>query len=153
MPGVALQIVGGLFGVLLVVLGGLAIWRTASNSAWRQAAEGWKARTEEREAELRDRDALERELRETIAEQALVIQRLEQLPNLERVVDLMAKTFERIDRRLEQRTAEALEVIARLVSDLEERLNQHEQRSQERHEAGVRVLGAIESRLKNGGSR
>lgn len=94
------------------------MWRTAATKAWREAAEGWKARTEERDEELRHRLMIERELREAISAQAQTIAKLESLPSLEHLLKVMTDTSAA-----------------------------HEKRAQERHDVQIRTAQAILDRV------
>lgn len=74
------------------------------------------------------------------AEQAAVIQRLENLPNLERIVHLMAEETQRADERATQRLQAG---VAALEKGFDERLKWHDERAQERHDLQLSTLAGL----------
>jgi len=115
-------------------------WRTAYQVAAARADELDKAldRAQDRNSELLEelRNA-QAELREATK----TIQKFEALPNMERIVTLMAETSDRQDAHAERRTEVG---VSRLVAMIE----QHEQHASERHAKTIAALTGITTRLE-----
>lgn len=103
---------------------GILVWKTASAHVWRLNAEGQEKRAIE--AERRETAALTE-----LAEARVVIERLEKIPDLAKLVKLMGDQYERTERRSIERTAQ----LAALIQT-------HEVRAVERHRAVLEAIAA-----------
>lgn len=103
---------------------GILVWKTASAHVWRLNAEGQEARAIE--AERRESEALE-----ALSEARVVIERLEKIPDLAKLVQLMGDQYERAERRSLERS----ERLAALMQI-------HETRAVERHRALLEAIAA-----------
>ena len=130
----------------LAVLGYGARWKAAATAseagmkAERDTREAFKARADRLEIELRETRARNEELAHLIGEQKKTIARLEALPNLERVVNLMAEQQERADVRATERLQRGLTAVEDMV---DARVTDHEKFARERHE---QLLAALSDR-------
>jgi hypothetical protein len=134
--------------VIIAASGGLAglawfAYGVRWQSAWRVAS----AQTEELRRSLADErtrgDRTEDRLGEatkTISEQRVIIERLEALPNLERVVKLMADTATHQDQAANERLQGALK---KLTDEFDTRFTRHEEKAEERHDAQLAALAGI----------
>lgn len=129
-------IVGILVGFAgLVVLGYGARWKAAFESekvvaeSYRDGREAFQARADRLEIELRETRARNDELAELIGEQKKTVARLESLPNLERIVQVMADTAERADTRAAERLETALVRVGEMFHEV---IDLHDGRAEER---------------------
>lgn len=114
-------------------------WKSAWEVASTQATELRKALNDEVERSQRLEDRLHEAL-DVIGEQKRTIERLEALPNLERLVTLMSDTAERQDRHARERLTEALQDVRTSVGA---EIAVHEALGQDRHEALIAALAGI----------
>lgn len=103
---------------------GVLVWKTASAHVWKLNADAQEKRAVE--AERRETRALEQ-----LAEARVVIERLEKIPDLERLIRLMGEQYERAEARGIARSEQLVEQIAA-----------HEKRAHDRHR---QLLRAVES--------
>lgn len=103
---------------------GVLVWKTASAHVWRLNAEGQEARAIE--AERREGETLA-----ALSEARVVIERLEKIPDLAKLVQLMGDQYERTDRRSIERTERLVALI-----------QSHESRAVERHRALLEAVAA-----------
>lgn len=85
-----------------------------------------------------------------IADQRSALERLEQLPNLERVIKLMTDTADRQEQRAQDRLTGGLESVRRFI---EHELEEHELRAVERHEALLAAYAALVARVERSDRR
>jgi hypothetical protein len=105
-----------LVGLLVTILAGGVNFR---NRFLRDQIEGWKGNYEQSEAhveqlteQLTESHRINEQLRSELADARVVIERLQQLPNLERLVQLMSDIQERQEKRADGRHTELLAAIA-----------------------------------------
>jgi DNA-binding transcriptional regulator YbjK len=141
-------------GTLLVmlVLGVAGVIGLVYGGRYRIAYEAASAAAKELREALRDaHDRLDEALRE-LGDAKEVIQRYEQLPNMERIVTLMTEQAERQDNRFSARLEEserradirAGEAVKGVVASLE----QHEIRADQRHAKTIGALAEITRHLE-----
>jgi hypothetical protein len=140
---------GSLIVGVIVGLAGLAV--LAHGARWKanyeieraradsldEGREAYEKRSRRLEQELKEAQAQSIELAQVLGDAKETIARLEQLPNLERVIGLMAETSRRQDAEADRRLAVGIENVERFVQI---ELAGHEKRAQERHEAQLGVL-------------
>lgn len=133
-------IVGVLTGSAgLAVFGYGVKWKSAWQVASSQAEELRKALSDERERSDRC-DATLREAHEREIEYRETIEKLSALPNLTKVIEVMAETSHRQDDHADRRLAAGMELVQTFVR---KEFGVHDERAQERHEATVEALHAI----------
>lgn len=141
----------GLFGLFVFAYG--ARWKAAYEAEHAAAAslkdgrEAFQLRAERVEAELKESMAQRDKSLQLIGEQKATIAKLEALPNLARIVEIMGETSVRQDAAADQRVELAITSIESYVA---EQLAHHEARAQDRHDAQMGVMEAIADKLNEG---
>jgi hypothetical protein len=139
----------------------VSLWR---GSRYKTAAEVAEANSriyaEGREAFKQRAERLDEELKESlklIGDQKRTIARLEALPNLQAIVELMADTAKRQDETSEIRAERALEVMSKAIKHQDERAQQrmedHEKRAQDRHDQQMEVMQEMSKALVKANGR
>jgi hypothetical protein len=121
-------------------------WKSAWQVASAQAEELRRALDDERNRAERLEERLDEAVKQLalslqqLADAKEAIERLSALPNLERVVKLMADTAERAEHRAQQRLAGALDQLAQRAAETE-------RRAEERHRLMINLLEMVAERL------
>lgn len=117
----------------LMILGAIAYFRIRSGVAdvWENVAKAEKERSHQCQERLEEALKISGDQREQIT-------RLEALPNLERVVNLMAEQSERAEQRAEIRTRAA-------VAQVEIWSQKHEERAMDRHDQQMELMREMQA--------
>lgn len=124
-----------LIGVL--VAGGIAYLRIRAGTeagaaaVWESVAKGHEERAALLHQQLR-------ECSDLVGDQKKTIERLEALPNLERIINLMAQTAQNQDIHAQER-------VAGVMAQFEQIQDNHESRAAQRHDAQMLVLQQMQA--------
>jgi seryl-tRNA synthetase len=123
------------WGMVLAV--GFLIWKTGSARVWKDNAEGQKERADELQRKLDEMLSEHKEALKTIGNLKAINERLEALPNLQKIIEWMAQEREKADKVWTERTSL---VADRIVTGIQDEIDRHEEEAKERHLEVMRQL-------------
>lgn len=116
------------WGMVLAI--GFLVWKTGSAKVWQNNFEGMKEARDEVQRKLDEMISEHKDALKAIGEQGKIIERLEALPNLEKIIKWMAEEREKQDRIWQERTKDVAE---RIVRGIQDEIDRHEEEAKERH--------------------
>lgn len=116
------------WGMVLAI--GFLIWKTGSAKVWQNNFEGMKESRDELQRKLDEMITEHKEALKAIGDLKKINERLEALPNLQKVIEFMSAERERADKVWQERTKDVAEKIVRGIQD---EIDRHEEEAAQRH--------------------
>lgn len=116
------------WGMVLAI--GFLIWKTGSAKVWQNNFEGMRESRDELQRKLDEMISEHKDALKAIGDLKKINERLEALPNLQKVIEFMAQEREKGDKVWREYTNSVAQKIVRGIQD---EIDRHEEEAKERH--------------------